>query len=84
MKNFHANFIEMNINSDEVVTLNEQNEVKSISFSNDLEYSSPDNSMNQNSFVFVTSEQFPTIAQNLDLRKPEEVRMIRILNINLS
>lgn len=73
MKNFQANFIEMSLNADEVVTLNEQNDVKSISFSNDLEYSSPDNSMNQNSFVFVTSEQFPNIAQNLDPKKPEQV-----------
>lgn len=73
MKNFYANFIETGLNSDEVVNLNEQNEVKSVSFSNDLEYSSLDNSMNQNSFVFMTSERFSIIAQNLDPKKPEQV-----------
>lgn len=66
------NFIESN--PEEVITLNEHTEIKSISFSNDLDYSSPDNSMNQNSFVFVTSEQFSSIAQNLDHKKPEQVK----------
>jgi hypothetical protein len=32
--------------------------------------------MNQNSFVFVTSEQFPKIAQNLESNKPEQVRKL--------
>lgn len=71
IKNFNVNFIESN--SDEIVTVNDHNEIKSVSFSNDLDYSSSDNSINQNSFVFVTSEQFPAISQNLDIKKSEKV-----------
>lgn len=72
LKNFYNNFTECN--SDEVTLMNE-NENKSISFTNDLEFSSLDNSLNQNSFVFFTSEQFPAIAQNLDLKKPDQIRL---------
>lgn len=61
--------------SDSEVILLDNTENKSISFTNDFEYMSPDNSMNQNSFVFFNSEQFPTIAENLDPRKPENVRL---------
>jgi hypothetical protein len=43
MKNFHSSFIECH---SEEVTIHE-NESKSISFTNDFDYSSPNNSMNQ-------------------------------------
>ena len=84
IKNFNINFIESN--SDEIVTVNDHNEIKSVSFSNDLDYSSSDNSINQNSFVFVTSEQFPAISQNLDIKKPEKVivELIFIFNYRIS
>ena len=73
LKNFHNNFIESN---SEEVTIHD-NESKSVTFTNDYEmnFSSLDNSLNQNSFVFFTSEQFPAIAQNLDPRKGEQVRL---------
>jgi hypothetical protein len=73
VKNFHNNFIESN---SEEVTIHD-NESKSITFTNDFDmnFSSLDNSLNQNSFVFFTSEQFPVIAQNLDPKKSEQVRL---------
>jgi hypothetical protein len=73
VKNFHNNFIESN---SEEVTIHD-NESKSITFTNDFDmnFSSLDNSLNQNSFVFFTSEQFPVIAQNLEPKKSEQVRL---------
>jgi hypothetical protein len=53
----------------------QENESKSYTFTNDFEYLSPDNSMNQHSFVFFNSEQLPNIAENLDPRKPDHVRL---------
>lgn len=70
-KNFYANFIETN--SEEVTLI--ENENKSISFTNDFDFNSPDNSMNHNSFVFFTSEQFPAIAKNLDPKKSDQLRL---------
>lgn len=70
-KNFYSNFVDSN--SEEVTLL--ENENKSLTLTNDFEFCSPDNSLNQNSFVFFTSEQFPTIAQNLDHKKSDQVRL---------
>ena len=72
LKNFQTNFTE-NI-SEDVLNLND-NDNKSIAFTNDFECLSLDNSLNQNSFVFFNSEQFPIIAQNLDPKKPDSVRL---------
>lgn len=69
--NFHANFIENN--SEEVTLIDNEN--KSVTFTNDFDFSSPDNSLNHNSFFFFTSEQFPTIAQNLDPSKSDQLRL---------
>lgn len=71
-KNFQANFIESQ-NSDELA-INDTDKL-SVAFTNDFECLSLDNSINQNSFVFFNSEQFPAIALNLDLKKPDSVRL---------
>ena len=44
MKNFYSNFVE---SQSEEVTIHESHESKSITFTNDFELSSPDNSLNQ-------------------------------------
>ncbi|CAF0787645.1 unnamed protein product, partial [Brachionus calyciflorus] len=69
-KNFYANFIE---NNTEEATLDNEN--KSLTLTYDFDFSSPDNSMNHNSFVFFTSEQFPQIARNLDPNKSDQLRL---------
>jgi hypothetical protein len=71
MNNFQSAF---NENVSETTT--QENESKSFTFTNDFEnYLSPDNSMNQHSFVFFNSEQFPNIAENLDPKKPDHMRL---------
>jgi hypothetical protein len=71
LKNFHANFVD---NPSDELAMNDTDKF-SVAFTNDYECLSLDNSINQNSFVFFNSEQFPAIALNLDAKKPDTVRL---------
>ncbi len=74
LRNFQANFSQDN--GDDLLAMLNDNDKQSVAFTNDFECLSLDQSIsNQNSFVFLSSEQFPAIAANLDARKPDQVRL---------
>ena len=75
MKNFNANFFADSSNSEHEVNFLNDSESKSMTMTNDFEYLSLDNSLNQTSFVFFTSEQLPVIALNLDQKNVDQVRL---------